>query len=70
MSYWEYCEVGWTPKQITIHVYSGRVDGSYEGIQDPQEWGRLLWTWPRKMETLNVEITSSVTDSLAQRQTG
>jgi len=42
MSYWEYCEVGWTPKQITIHVYSGRVDGSYQGVQGPQEWGRLL----------------------------
>ena len=42
MSYWEYCEVGWTPKQITIHVYSGRSDGSYEGVQEPKEWGRLL----------------------------
>lgn len=42
MSYWEYCEVGWTPRQITIHVYSGRVDGSYEGVQEPQAWGSLL----------------------------
>lgn len=42
MPYWEYCEVGWTPQQITIHVYSGRTDGSYEGIQEPKEWGRLL----------------------------
>ena len=42
MSYWEYCEVGWTPQQITIHVYSGRADGSYEGIQEPKEWGKLL----------------------------
>ena len=42
MSYWEYCEVGWTPKQITIHVYSGRPDGSYEGVQEAQEWGPLL----------------------------
>ena len=42
MSYWEYCEVGWTPKQITIHVYSGRPDGSYEGAQEPKEWGSLL----------------------------
>jgi hypothetical protein len=42
MSYWEYCEVGWTPKQITIHVYSQSSDGSYEGIQESKEWGRLL----------------------------
>jgi len=42
MSYWEYCEVGWAPEQITIHVYSGRSDGSFEGVQEPQEWGRLL----------------------------
>lgn len=42
MSYWEYCEVGWTPKQITIHVYSRSSDGSYEGIQESKEWGRLL----------------------------
>jgi hypothetical protein len=42
MAYWEYCEVGWTPQQITIHVYSGRADGSYEGIQEPEEWGKLL----------------------------
>jgi hypothetical protein len=42
MSYWEYCEVGWAPRQITIHVYSGRVDGGYEGVQEPQEWGSLL----------------------------
>ena len=42
MSYWEYCEVGWTPKQITIHVYSKRSDGSYEGVQEPKEWGSLL----------------------------
>jgi len=42
MSYWEYCEVGWTPKQITIHVFSGRSGGSYEGVQEPKEWGSLL----------------------------
>jgi hypothetical protein len=42
MSYWEYCEVGWTPKQITIHVYSRSSDGSYEGILESKEWGRLL----------------------------
>jgi len=42
MSYWEYCEVGWTPKRITIHVYSGRSDGSYEGVQEPKEWGSVL----------------------------
>lgn len=42
MPLWEYCEVGWTPKQITIHVYSGRADGSYEGVIQPKEWGGLL----------------------------
>lgn len=42
MPLWEYCEVAWTPKQITIHVYSGRADGSYEGTTQPNEWGGLL----------------------------
>jgi hypothetical protein len=41
MPLWEYCEVAWTPKQITIHVYSGRDDGSYEGVMQPKEWGLL-----------------------------
>jgi hypothetical protein len=42
MAYWEYCEVGWTPKQITIHVYSRHSDGCYEGVQETKEWGPLL----------------------------
>jgi hypothetical protein len=42
MQQWEYCEVGWTPKQVTIHVYSSREDGTYEGVQTPEEWGALL----------------------------
>jgi hypothetical protein len=42
MSLWEYCEVAWTPKQITLHVYSARDEGNYEGILKPEEWGTLL----------------------------
>jgi hypothetical protein len=42
MQQWEYCEVGWTPKQVTIHVYSSHADGTYEGVQTPEEWGALL----------------------------
>jgi hypothetical protein len=42
MQQWEYCEVGWTPKQVTIHVYSSSADGTYEGVQTPEEWGALL----------------------------
>jgi len=42
MQQWEYCEVGWTPKQVTIHVYSSRENGTYEGVQTPEEWGALL----------------------------
>ncbi|HLH62073.1 MAG TPA: hypothetical protein VKV20_10355 [Ktedonobacteraceae bacterium] len=42
MQPWEYCEVAWTPKQVTIHVYSSREDGRYEGVQSPEEWGALL----------------------------
>ncbi len=42
MPLWEYCEVAWASKQITIHVYSGRSGGNYEGILKPEEWGTLL----------------------------
>jgi hypothetical protein len=42
MPQWEYCEVAWTPKQVTIHVYSNRDNGMYEGVQPPEEWGALL----------------------------
>ena len=42
MQLWEYCEVAWTPKQVTIHVYSNRDNGTYEGVQPPEEWGALL----------------------------
>lgn len=42
MQQWEYCEVGWMPKQVTIHIYSSRADGTYEGVQTPEEWGALL----------------------------
>jgi len=42
MQQWEYCEVAWTPKQVTIHVYSSRENGTYEGVQKPEEWGALL----------------------------
>ncbi len=42
MPLWEYCEVAWTSKQVTIHIYSGRDGGSYEGVQKPEEWGTLL----------------------------
>ena len=42
MQQWEYCEVAWAPKQVTIHVYSSQEQGTYEGVQHPQEWGALL----------------------------
>ncbi len=42
MQQWEYCEVGWTPEQVTIHVYSSRENGTYVGVQKPDEWGALL----------------------------
>ena len=42
MLLWEYCEVAYTPKQIIVHVYSSRDNGTYEGIQKPEEWGALL----------------------------
>jgi hypothetical protein len=42
MQQWEYCEVTWAPKLVTIHVYSSREQGTYEGVQQPQEWGALL----------------------------
>ena len=42
MQQWEYCEVAWTPKQVLIYVFSSREQGTYEGVQDPQEWGALL----------------------------
>jgi len=42
MPLWEYCEVAWASKQITIHVYSGLSGGNYEGILKPEEWGTLL----------------------------
>lgn len=65
MSYWEYCEVGWTPKQITIHVYSGRSDGSYEGILEVKEWGSLLAQLGADgWELVGVVPTRSATHSL------
>jgi hypothetical protein len=42
MQQWEYCEVAWMPKQVMIHVYSSRENGTYEGVQKPEEWGALL----------------------------
>ena len=42
MPLWEYCEVAWASKQVTIHIYSGRDGGSYEGVLKPEEWGTLL----------------------------
>jgi len=42
MQQWEYCEVAWTPKQVAINVYSSRENGTYEGVQKPEEWGALL----------------------------
>jgi hypothetical protein len=42
MQAWEYCEVAYTPKQVIVHVYSSRDDGTYEGFQTPEEWGALL----------------------------
>ncbi len=42
MQLWEYCEVSYTPKQVLVHVYSSRDNGTYEGIQTPDEWGALL----------------------------
>ncbi len=42
MQQWEYCEVGWTLEQVTIHVYSSRENGTYVGVQKPDEWGALL----------------------------
>lgn len=42
MQLWEYCEVAWTPKQIVVHVYTWRKNGSYECTMMPQEWGALL----------------------------
>jgi hypothetical protein len=42
MQQWEYCEVAWAPKLMTIHVYSSREQGIYEGVQQSHEWGALL----------------------------
>jgi hypothetical protein len=38
MHLWEYCEVAWMPKQVMIYVYSSRDNGTYEGVQKPEEW--------------------------------
>ncbi len=42
MHLWEYCEVAWMAKQVMIQVYSSRDNGTYEGVQKPEEWGALL----------------------------